>query len=187
MTQACDRQQRFREILIVLLTTVALLGAASGAAAQIYEWGADANNRHYANSLDSIPEEARSSARLVVDEPPPREGAEVSTSNVDEGRDQPPVSSREPGEPFGSGWDLAFRAGWEAGHSDGVQEQSVYPTQPPTFVLESAPPVIVNVPRYDPSGLYYRSPYEGTVAAPFDGGRSRGLTMRQLQEQQRGW
>lgn len=186
MTQACEREQGFRGILIVLLTTVALLTAASDTAAQIYEWGGDANNRHYTNSLDSIPEEALSSARLVVEEPTPREGGEVSTSNVDEGRDQPPASSREAGDPFASGWDLAFGVGWEAGHSMGVQEQSVYPTQPPTFVPESAPPVIVNVPRYDPSGLYYRSPYEGTVTVPFDGGRSRGLTVRQLQEQQRG-
>ncbi len=164
-----------------------MLAAANGAAAQIYEWVDDANNRHYANALDSIPKEARANARVVVKEPMTREGAQVSTSDVGEGRDQPPAPSKQGGDRFGSAWDPAFRAGWDAGHSAGVQEQSAYPAQPPTIVLESAPPVIVNVPRYDPSGLYYRSPYAGTVTAPFDGGRSRGLTVRQLEEQQRGW
>jgi len=36
--------------------------------------------------------------------------------------------------------------------------------------------------RYDPSGLYYSSPYQGTLTMPYNSGYSRGLTLRQLQE-----
>jgi len=171
---------------MVLVTIVALLARANGVAAEIYEWADDANNRHYANSLDSVPARARTKVRIVAKEAlateaTPQAGAEVSTSNGDKGRqrsqDHPPS-----GDSFASGWDTGFRAGWEAGYRTGVAEQPVCPEQPPPIVLESGPPAIVDVPRYDPSGLYYRPPYQGTLTMPFDAGRSRGLTLRQLQE-----
>jgi hypothetical protein len=179
MTQRCERQQRFRGVLIGLLTVGALLAAAGGVDAQIYEWADDANHRHYANSLDLVPTAARTTARLVVREATPPADAAVSTSNGDEDdrrQDQPPE------DPFASSWDMGFRAGWEAGYRTGVAEQPVCPAQPPVIVLESNPPMIVDVPRYDPYGLYYRSPYQGTLTVAFDGGRSRGLTLRQLVE-----
>jgi hypothetical protein len=177
-------QQRFRGVLIGLLIVATLLAGAGGVAAEIYEWVDDANNRHYANSLDSVPPEMRAKARLVLKEATPPAGAEVSTSNggaSERGVDQPPA-----GDSYASGWDLGFRAGWEAGYRAGVQVQPVCPAQPPPIVLESGPPVIVNVPLDDPTGLYYRSPYDGTLTVPFDAGRSRGLTLRELQEQRGG-
>jgi hypothetical protein len=166
-------------VFISFLTIAALLATANGVAADIYEWVDDANNRHYANSLDSVPAEVRTKARIVARETTPQAGAEVSTSNGGEGDrplDQPPT-----GDSFASGWDMGFRAGWEAGYRTGVAEQPVCPAQSSPIVLQS-PPVIVDVPRDDPSGLYYSSPYQGTLTMPFDAGRSRGLTVRQLQE-----
>ncbi len=175
-----ERQQRSRAFLIGLITMAALARVAR-VDAQIYEWVDDTNDRHYVSSLDSVPEAARAKARLLVREATPREDSEVSKSNggdVDSGVDRPRAGDR-----FESGWDLGFRTGWEAGHRAGVDEQPVCPAQAPEVVFQSSPPVLVNVPLYDPSGLYYRSPYQGTLTVPFDGGRSRGLTMRQLEEQ----
>ena len=132
MTQACKRQQRFRGVLISLLTVAALLARANGVAAQIYEWGDDGNSRHYANSLDLVPTAARATARLVVTDARPPADAEVSASNGDEDdrrQDQPPAE-----HPSASGSDLGFHAGWEAGYRVAVEEQPPYPAQPPIIV-----------------------------------------------------
>ncbi len=189
MTQVCDVQQRFRGVLVGLLSVATLLAWASGVDAAIYEWVDNADDRHYVSSLDLVPAEARAKARLVVSETPPPAIADVSTSEAvadgstsdsdegDRGFDRSDASER-----FASSWDLGFRAGWEAGYRAGIEEQPVCLAQPPVIVLESSSPPIVNVPRYDPSGLYYRSPYQGTLTLPFDGGRSRGMTLRQLNE-----
>src|SRR5262245_34026030 len=66
MTQAGESQQGFRGVFIGLLTVAALLGGANGVSAQIYEWVDDANHRHYANSLELVPAEARAKAQLLV-------------------------------------------------------------------------------------------------------------------------
>jgi hypothetical protein len=93
------------------------------------------------------------------------------------------VSVDTPGG-FAAGWDAGFGAGWDAGYRAAQQEQPICPAEPEVVVLES--PAVINVPRYDPTGAYYVSPYEGTVSVPFDGGRSFGLTRRQqIQEQRR--
>ena len=128
---------------MVLVTIVALLARANGVAAEIYEWADDANNRHYANSLDLVPTAARATARLVVTDARPPADAEVSASNGDEDdrrQDQPPTE-----HPSASGSDLGFRAGWEAGYRVAVEEQPPYPAQLPVIVFESGPPVIVDV------------------------------------------
>jgi hypothetical protein len=156
------------------------MAAANGVAADIYEWVDDAHHRYYFTSLDAMPAAARAKARIVVRETPPQAGADVTISDGGEGvqrADQPSTD-----ESFASGWDMGFWAGWEAGYRTGVAEEPACPVQPQTIVLQSGPPVIVEVSRYDPSGAYYRSPYEGTLTVPFDAGRSRGLTLRQLQE-----
>jgi len=180
MTQHCERQMRLQGVLIGVLTLGALLVAADGVDAQIYEWADDANHRHYVSSLDLVPTAARATARLVVRESTSAADGEISTPKADEDdrhQHQPPAQ-----DPFASKWDMAFRAGWDAGYRTGVAEQPVCPAEPPVIVLESGPPVMVDLPRYDPSGLYYQPPYQGTLTVPFDAGRSRGLTMRQVLE-----
>lgn len=183
MIHAFTRRPRLRRMLMRLLAVVAVMGRIEPAAAQIYEWVDDANSRHFATSLESVPPEVRSKARMVV------EGAASTTSDV-----VSPSSASTPSEADGSRsvtptsrrekeTSATFASGWDAGFQAAVEQQPICPLEPEVVVLESRPPAVINIPRYDPAGIYYRSPYEGSMTVPFDQGRSRGLTHRQLEEQ----
>jgi hypothetical protein len=58
-------------------------------------------------------------------------------------------------------------------------------------VVDSGPPVNVNVPRNDPSGAYTRPAPVTDVAGPFDDGGALGMTYRErvqdLRALERGW
>jgi hypothetical protein len=89
-------------------------------------------------------------------------------------------------------WSISgFEAGWSAGFRAAAEQQPVCPAEPAMIVLESRPPVVVNVPRFDSSNSYYSSPFAGGLTVPFDDGASRGLTRRQqiqdLRAAERGW
>jgi hypothetical protein len=92
---------------------------------------------------------------------------------------------------YQSGWDAGFQAGWDAGNRAAAQEQPVCTSEPQVVVLESQQPVVVSMPSYDPSGVYYRSPYDGLLTQPFDNGVTFGLTTRgqiqQMRAMERGW
>ena len=188
MSSVCRRARQLQRSTLYIVALLALTGGILTTDAQIYEWVDDDDNRHYVTSLDRVPENARAKASLFVKEgATPVTGGEASTSAGGEAEPGAvPSATTEVDGPdsFASGWDAGFRAGWDAGYRYGSDEEPICPAEPEVVVLES--PVVVDVPRYDPTGAYYVSPYEGTVTVPFDGGRSRGLTRRQqIQEQRR--
>jgi hypothetical protein len=167
-----------------LAVAVLLFASGSGRAhGQIYEWE-DASGRHFANSLSAIPKEARSTARLTVKRnPTPESSSEPDTSPRAESAEK---TQEEETTPFASGWDLGFQAGWDAATRAAAEEQPVCSAEPEVIVLQTQPPASFNLPRYDPTGSYYRTPYAGTVTVPFDGGRSRGLTLREQTQRLQG-
>lgn len=190
MTRARAIARRWRRFGIAVTLLVTLPGAFEPISAQIYEWVDDAGDRHFDTSLEQAPEELRAQARIVVPAATPSTvdaASDASASNAAE----PNTDESEPDDSFESGWDAGYGAGWEAGYRAAAEEQPVCPAQPEMIVLESRPPVVVNVPLYDPSGAYYRSPYGGLLTVPFDDGASRGLTSRnQIQGRramERGW
>jgi hypothetical protein len=175
---------------IVVTLLVALSGGFEPIRAQIYEWTDDAGDRHFDTSLEQVPEERRPQARIVI----PAETPGIADAESDASAStaaEPNTAESEADDSFDAGWDAGFGAGWEAGYRAAVEEQPVSPAEPPTVVFESRPPVILNVPPYDPSGAYYRSPYGGSLTVPFDDGASRGLTSRNLIQErrafERGW
>lgn len=189
MTGARAMARSFGRGAIAAALLVALSGAVESVSAQIYEWVDQAGDRHFGTPLDQVPEEVRDQARIVV---------RAGTSNpaaADTGAStpaEPNAAESLPDHTFQAGWDAGFRAGWEAGYRGAAEEQPVCPAEPGVVVLQSQPPVVVNVPPYDPSGAYYRSPYGGSLTTvPFDDGASFGLTSRnQIQQQraiERGW
>jgi hypothetical protein len=184
--QAIARQVRRFGIAGILL--VALSGAFDPISAQIYEWVDAAGDRHFATSLEQVPEEVRAQARTVVAAGTPST-ADGASAAMTAGKPNPDQSERD--DSFESGWDAGFRAGYDAGYRTAAEEQPVCPAEPEAVVLESRPPVVVNVPLYDPSGAYYRSPYDSSLTVPFDDGASRGLTSRNLIQErraiERGW
>jgi len=160
-------------------------GAFETIGAEVYEWTDNNGDRHFATSLDQLPDEARDKARVVVNaapraEEPPAANAAPNT--------QPNIDDSERDSLFASGWDSGFGAGWQASYRAAAEEQPECQAQPQVVVLQSQPPV-VNVPGYDPSGAYYRPP--NTLAAPFDDGASIGVTSRsaimQQRAMERGW
>lgn len=182
--------RRLRWLGIAWTLVVALPGAFEPSRAQIYEWEDDARVRHFDTSLEQVPEEARAQARLVV----PAGSASIADGASDTSAAtaaEPNTDASESDDSYESGWDAGFSAGWEAGYRTGADEQPMCPTEPEVVVLESQPPTVVNVPTYDPSGAYYRSPYGGLLTVPFDDGASFGLTSRsQIQQRraiERGW
>ena len=193
ITHVFTQRPRLRQLLVCVVALATLMGGTGPAAAQIYEWVDDANVRHFVTSLESVPPEARSKARIVVEgaESTPNDG--VSSSNAgtpsvaDATKGVTPTTrtEKETATTFATGWDVGFRAGWNAGFQAATDRQPICPVEPSAVVLDSRPPVVLNVPPYDPAGVYYRSPYEGSMTVPFDAGRSRGLTRRQLEEQRR--
>jgi hypothetical protein len=169
---------------------VALSGAFESISAEIYEWVDGAGDRHFDTSLEQVPEEARAQARIVVGAVTPGTADGVSSASTSTAAEPTPEKNQRD-DSFESGWDAGFRAGWETGYRTAAEEQPVCPAEPGIVALESQPPVVVNVPPYDPSGAYYRNPYGGLLTVPFDDGASRGLTSRnQIQGMraiERGW
>jgi hypothetical protein len=164
---------------IAMLAGVLLIAASSLAAAEIYEWD-DSNGRHFSDSLEAIPKDSRAQARLVVKEEasapaPPAPATDPSA-----------VREEDASNSFASGWDTGFEAGWRAALQAAAAEQPECPIEPEVIVLQSAPPVTLNVPAYDPTGAFYQTPYTGTVTVPFDNGRSRGLTRREQMQRLQG-
>jgi hypothetical protein len=172
-----QRGWRARGCMAVVVTVV-FFAAMRSAPGEIYEW-TDDEGRHFADSLEAVPEGARSKARLVVkaQEASSSPAAPVLDRGTQEEVDEGQSTQPEETTAFSSGWDRGFEAGWAAGYQAAREEEPVCPTEPEIVVLES--PVFVNVPRYDPTGSFYVSPYAGTVSVPFDQGRSRGLTRRE--------
>ncbi len=130
----------------------------------------------------SSPAAEQASARDEADQQAPND-----VERVDEGA--------EVARAFDSGWARGFQAGLEQCRSICPTEQPVYVLPPPPYIPAAPPyipaappydPYLSGVPLYDPYGEYYVSPYQGTVTAPFDGGRSRGMTLRQQQQERRG-
>lgn len=198
MTRARVIARRLRWFGIAVILLVALPGAFEPISAQIYEWVDDAGDRHFDTSLEQVPEDRRAQARIVVraatpgsaDAAPDASASTAAGPNAEPTEPNPDESQRV--DPYESGWNAGFGAGWQAGYRAAAEEQPVCTAEPPVVVLESRPPVVFNnVPLYDPSGAYYRSPYDGTLTAPFDDGASRGLTSRNLIQQrralERGW
>lgn len=170
-------------LVSMLLLAVLLMTYPRASHAQIYEWVDEASGeQHYTNSLQRVPEAARSKARLFVKEAPMSKlEDEAPMSKVEESDETGPGAAGE------DALAAAYQEGVEAGYRAARAEQlPAAPAEPPVVVLDTPPPVVVTIPRYDPSGLYYLPPYEGRMSVPFDGGRTRGLTHRQhLQEQRR--
>jgi hypothetical protein len=162
-----------------MLAAALVLTSVDQLRADIYQWE-DATGRHFADSLETIPESVRGQARLIVKEVSPAPAAPTPRTGAAEQEEEEVPTS------FASGWDRGFEAGWQAGYQAGSAEQPVCTTEPEVIVLQSAPPVTLNVPRYDPTGAYYSSPYVGTVTVPFDHGRSRGLTRRERMQRLQG-
>jgi len=181
--------QRLGRVGIATILLVAFAGEYRPVRAEIYEWTDDSGARHFDTSLQRVPEERRDEARVVVGAVTPGSVA----APADAGAPNPPSNADQNAhdDAFASGWDAGFRAGWESGYRASAENQPECAAQPGVVVMESRPPVVVNVPSYDPSGLYYRPPYNGVVTMPFDDGGSFGLTSRnQIQAQralERGW
>jgi hypothetical protein len=171
----------YAAVLIPLLT-----GGIEPIHAQIYEWLDDANGRHFANSLDRVPPETRGDAKLVVTRAETQAGSDTPSPNTGGTAEVDENQVTEDLEAFESGWDEGFEAGWAEGFRAASEELASRPTEPVVVFLDDRPPVAVNLPRYDPTGAYYRSPYAMTVTIPFDNGASRGLTRRQVVQDVRG-
>ena len=148
--------------------------------AQVYEWH-DGEGRHFSDSLETIPREYRDRAQLLIKGSTPGPVAAAPPPTPVEAESGDETASR-----FADGWDLGFDAGWAAGFQAASEQQLICTTEPQVIVLQSAPPVTLTVPRYDTIGGYYSSPLAGTVTAPFDGGRSRGLTRREQMQRLQG-
>lgn len=162
---------------IGLLVALLLTARAEFARAEIYEWS-DSNGRHFADSLETIPKDARPQARLVVKEPAPAPAEPAPAPD-----EAAPRADTE--NAFASGWDTGFEAGWAAALQAAAAQQPECRVEPEVIVLQSQPPVL-NFPAYDPTGASYQTPYAGTVSVPFDHGRSRGLTRREQMQRLQG-
>jgi hypothetical protein len=178
-------------LLAIAALLVAVADRSQRVSAQVYEWVDEAGDRHFDTSLDEVPEALRDQARVVVREEPPAPADEAPPEDA-----SPPAQPNEENpldQSFDAGWDAGFGAGWEAGYRAAADEAPECAAEPQVVALESRPPVVISVPVpfYDPSGAYYRSPYNGLLTVPFDDGASRGLTGRsQIMQQralERGW
>jgi hypothetical protein len=168
-----------------------LLGGFASADAQIYEWLDQAKGRHFANSLERVPPEARGSAKVVVSSVSTQRAGETPADESESSETDRSDDTDLEEEVFETAWDEGFLAGWDAGFRAANEEQLASPPEPVIVLVDDQPPVAVNLPRYDPTGAYYLSPYSMTVTVPFDDGASRGLTRRQLAQDlrsiERGW
>jgi len=165
-------------LVAVFVSTVAWIARS---AAQIYEWRDEQGDRHFTSSLESIPESQRPSAKLLVKARPTPEKAESPP---------PPPPRREPPEapqphaPEPPTETREFEAGWIEGFNAAMEQVAAMCTTRPPAVIEHPVPLSPAL-LYDPAGLYYRPPHQGTVTVPFDQGRTRGLTRRQQIQERR--
>jgi len=183
--------RRFALHVVAVFALLPWLGQFSPAEGQIYEWVDSANDRHFANSTERIPEEERSSATLIVKAGAAPSGGDAPTAaGEDDDAEAPESDEASDEDAIAQEWEEGFRAGWEEGFRAASEEQAAAGAEPVVVVVDPLPP-IVNVPRYDPTGAYYLSPYTNTVHVPFDDGASRGLTRRRLVQNirstERGW
>ncbi len=161
----------------IALATVLLAAAilAGGALSQIYQWTDENGDRHFTSSLESIPEPQRSKAKLVVEPRPTPARQEASPAAPPRREALPPPQPPPPERTAQAG---EFEAGWVEGFHAAMEQASALCAARPPAVIQQPPP-LSPAPFYDPSGLYYRPPYQGMVTVPFDQGRTRGLTRRQ--------
>jgi len=169
---------------------IALSGGFQRLSGQVYEWVDATGDRHFETSLDQVPPEQLPQARVVVSAHP-SSGADSAPDTNAAAPAQPDDEQRARDDSFASGWDAGFRAGWDAGYRASADEQPVCSDQPNLVVLESRPPVVVNAPTFDSTGVFYRPPFDGSLTVPFDDGASFGLTGRSQMQQrrtlERGW
>lgn len=190
-----ERHHQFRRAAIAVAVLAGLISGVNPVGAQIYEWTDAQNARHYANSLEGIPPDERGDAKVVI-------GASTGSSSdasppvrdqqaIEQPARQPDVDEEARVEASTARWQAGFDAGWEAAQRAVAAEQPVCPAEPAVVVVDSGPPVNVNVPRNDPSGAYTRPAPVGNVAGPFDDGGSMGMTYRErvqdLRALERGW
>ena len=175
-----------RRLAIAVAILIVLPGGFARISGEIYEWVDESGDHHYNTSLDQVPEDRRAEARVVV-----RAASSSSTDTAVANAPTPGTDEGAHAASFQSGWDEGFQAGWDAGYRAAAQEQPVCTAEPQLVVLESRTPVVVSAPNYDPSGVYYRSPYDGQLTQPFDNGVTFGLTTRgqiqQMRAMERGW
>ena len=176
-----------RRLAIALTLLIVLPGGFARISGEIYEWNDEAGDRHFSTSLDQVPEGYRSQARVLV-----RVSSSSNTDTAGGSAPTPGADESAHADLYQSGWDAGFQAGWDAGYRASAAEQPVCTAEPQVVVLQSqTPPVVVSMPSYDPSGVYYRSPYDGQLTQPFDNGVTFGLTTRgqiqQMRAIERGW
>jgi hypothetical protein len=171
------------EVLALGIAALAMLFASGPANAQIYESIDATGVRHFTNLVRSLPEAARGGARVFVDaapSPKPDDGRSLAAQEM------PAEDVSRQGQAEEVAVAEAYQAGWSGGFGAGQQAVIVPPLR--VVVVPSPAPVVAAAAPYDPAGLYYQSPYAGTLTRPFDGGRSRGLTLRrQLEERFQRW
>jgi hypothetical protein len=170
---------------MVATVLIVVIGAIGPVWADIYEWE-DANGRHFTNSLATVPEEARETAKPVVRSEPAGIAADAPPPQVNE-----PKQSEVTTGDGDRDWSEGYSAGWDAGYRTAEAAQPVCSVEPPAVVLQSQPSVVLNAPPYDPAGVYYLPRNSGVLSAPFDDGETLGLTRRQtiqdLRSLERGW
>jgi hypothetical protein len=170
---------------MVATVLIVATGAIGPVWADIYEWE-DANGRHFTNSLATVPEEARETAKPVVRSEPAGIASDAPPPQVDE-----PKQSDVTTDDGDSDWSEGYSAGWEAGYRTAETAQPACPVEPSGVVLQSQPSVVVNTPLYDPTGVYFLPRNTGMLSVPFDDGETLGLTRRQtiqdLRSLERGW
>jgi len=183
-------------LLVALAVVAALMSGTEPVRAQIYEWTDNQNARHYANSLEGIPADERGDAKVVVGastRPSSDTSVVVREEQVVTERParEPDVEEEARLESSAARWQAGYDAGWLAAQRAAAAEQPVCPAEPAVVVVDSRPPVNVNVPRNDPSGAYSRPPAVNNVEGPFDDGAALGMTYRErvqdLRALERGW
>ena len=160
---------------------LAVSTVAAPGSSQIYEWVAPDGTRHFTTSMDHVPEQGRADARVYVEAGPmstiedesPMSTIDEPVAAAGESADLDEDADRDMDE---EGERLAFEDGMVQGLAAGFAQRV---DEPPVVVVQSPAPVVI-VQRDDPSGQYFIPPLQGTLSVPFDGGRSRGLTRRQL-------
>src|SRR5215813_3214688 len=90
MTGLSALARRVRRLGVAVAVLVAVSGAFETIGAEVYEWTDNNGDRHFATSLDQLPDEARDKARVVVnaapraEEPPAANAAPNTQPNIDD-------------------------------------------------------------------------------------------------------
>ena len=159
-----------------LIEFVTFLICAVGVAdAQIYEWRDAGGNRHFTNSLVSVPAEQQAVARVIVANVPPPvpSGGTVVTAG-------PAETPRSEAEVVYDSASLRDR--YTEGLRDGLTLAVSVAERPDGGVYISGPLAVVNASAMQPPLLY--PSYGSLVTTSFDRGRSRHLTLRMLLQDQ---